>query len=352
MSRAAEPDSARPATVLIWAALAAVYVCWGMTYLAIRVANRTLPPLMAASVRYLVAGGLLYVWAIRRGDRDGDRPTRTHWISAAIIGGFLLFGGNGGVVLAERTIPSGLTALLIALVPLWIALFDRIIFKQRRKPQVTLGLVAGFGGAALLVGASARGHVDLTGMTFAVGASLAWASGSLFGRNAPLPRRPLVGVAMEMICGGAFLAVGAIVAGELGQLHWSKFSAASLLGLAYLITGGSWIGFASFAWLLRNARTSLVFTYAYVNPVVAVFLGWLILGERVTARSFVAGAIIVAAVALIISGGGARRGEELGAEVGDEPGADVQGELALERVSHAEEHGLAEHRRGELEADG
>ncbi len=352
MSRPAESDTARTAPVFIWAALGAVYVCWGMTYLAIRVANRTLPPLMAASVRFLVAGVLLYAWAIRRGDREGDRPTRTHWRSAAIVGGFLLLGGNGGVVWAERTIPSGITALLVATVPLWIALFDRIIFKQRQRPQVTLGLVAGFGGAALLVGASARGHVDLTGMLFVVGASIAWATGSLYGRTAPLPRRPLVGVAMEMLCGGAFLAVGAIATGELGQFHWSKFSSASLLGLAYLITGGSWVGFASFAWLLRNARTSLVFTYAYVNPVVAVFLGWLILGERVTARSFVAGGIIVAAVALIISAGGARREDGSAVEGSDERRPSGEAELALERVRRAEQDRLAEHRRGELESDG
>ncbi len=352
MSRSAPTNTSRATPVLIWSALGAVYVCWGMTYLAIRVANRTLPPLMAASVRFLVAGVLLYAWAIRRGDREGDRPTRTHWRSAAIVGGFLLFGGNGAVVWAERTIPSGITALLVALVPLWIALFDRLIFKRRQRPQVTLGLVAGFGGAALLVGASARGHVDLTGMLFVVGASVAWATGSLYARNAPLPRRPLVGVAMEMLCGGAFLAVGATLTGELGRSHWSNFSPASLLGLAYLITGGSWVGFASFAWLLRNARTSLVFTYAYVNPVVAVFLGWLILGERVTVRSFVAGGIIVAAVALIISAGGARREDDLSAEGSDERRASGETDLALEGVRRPEQDRLPKNRRGELEPDG
>jgi drug/metabolite transporter (DMT)-like permease len=189
-------------------------------------------------------------------------------------------------------------------------------------------------------------------MLFVVGASLAWASGSLYGRTAPLPFRPLVGVAMEMLCGGALLAIAAVATGELGKFHVSNFSAASLLGLAYLITFGSWVGFASFVWLLRNARTSLVFTYAYVNPVVAVFLGWLILGERVTVRSFLAGGIIVAAVALIISAGGTRRETDSGPEKSDERRAGVEGELALERVRHTEQNRLAEHRRGELEADG
>ncbi len=352
MSRPATRTSVRATPLLIWAALGAVYIIWGTTYLAIRVANRTLPPLMAASVRFLVAGALLYAWAIRRGDREGDRPTRRQWRSAAIVGGLLLFGGNGAVVWAERTIPSGITALLIAVVPLWIALFDRIIFKERQRPQVVVGMVAGFGGAALLVGTSARGHVDLTGMLFVVAASLAWASGSLYGRTAPLPLRPLVGVAMEMLCGGALLAIAAVATGELGKFHVSNFSAASLLGLAYLITFGSWVGFASFVWLLRNARTSLVFTYAYVNPVVAVFLGWLILGERVTVRSVVAGGIIVAAVALIISAGGTRRETDSGPEKSDERRAGVESELALERIRHAEQNRLAEHRRGELEADG
>jgi drug/metabolite transporter (DMT)-like permease len=300
---------------MIWTALGAVYVIWGTTYLAIRVVNRTMPPLLAAGARFLIAGGVLYAIAIRRGDREGDRPTVEHWRSAAIVGGLLLFGGNGMVVWAERTIPSGVTALIIGLVPLWMALFDRVLFHRRLATRTIVGLVGGFGGAALLVGGSATaGHVDLFGMLFALGASVCWAGGSLYSRTAPLPQRPFVFVAMEMLCGGALLTVVGISVGELGHLDLGSYSTASIVGLLYLITVGSWGGFASYVWLLRNARTSLVSTYAYVNPVVAVFLGWLILDERVTLRTFVAGGIIVVAVALIISAGGARRTDEKEAE--------------------------------------
>lgn len=316
MSSPAPHTTNRAPLSLIWTALGAVYVIWGTTYLAIRVVNRTMPPLLAAGVRFLIAGGVLYALAIRRGDREGDRPTLEHWRSAAIVGGLLLFGGNGMVVWAERTIPSGVTALIIALVPLWMALFDRLIFRHHLATRTVVGLVGGFGGAALLVGGSATaGHVDLTGMLFALGASICWASGSLFSRNAPLPSRPFVFVAMEMVCGGVLLTVVGIALGELRQTDVAGFSTASIVGLAYLITIGSWGGFASYVWLLRNARTSLVSTYAYVNPVVALFLGWLILNETITVRLLVAAAIVVVGVAIIISGNGAaHRGEPVEAE--------------------------------------
>jgi drug/metabolite transporter (DMT)-like permease len=187
---------------------------------------------------------------------------------------------------------------------------------------------------------------------FALGASVCWASGSLYSRTADLPARPFVFVAMEMLCGGALLMAAGIAVGELGQIDVAGFSAASLLSLAYLITIGSWGGFASYVWLLRNARTSLVSTYAYVNPVVAVFLGWLILDESVGLRTFVAGAIIVVAVALIISAAGARRTDaETTSEDLEEPGPSVEGELALEGVGDAEHGRLAEDRPSHLEPD-
>ncbi len=307
MSRPAAETVSRPRVAAIWLALGAVYVIWGTTYLAIRVVNETLPPLLAAAVRFLVAGSLLYAWAVRRGDVEGDRPTPTHWRSAALIGLLLVFGGNGAVVWAERTIPSGLTALIIALVPLWMALLDRLFFGGRLRARTVIGLVAGFGGAALLLRLHAAGGVDVPGMLVAVGASVSWATGSLLSRGVALPRRPLVGVGMEMLIGGAALVLAGVAAGELGRLDVSRFSAASLLGLAYLIVIGSWVGFTSYLWVLRVARTSLVSTYAYVNPVVAVFLGWLILDEPVGLRTLVAGGIVVASVALIISAGGTHR---------------------------------------------
>jgi drug/metabolite transporter (DMT)-like permease len=307
MSRAGAVTGSRPRLAAIWSALTAVYVIWGTTYLAIRVVNQTLPPLLAASVRFLVAGALLYAWAVRRGDVAGDRPTRAHWRGAAAVGLLLVVGGNGAVVWAEKTIPSGITALLIALVPLWMALLDRSFFGGRLPPRAVIGLVAGFGGAALLVGVNVTGRVDPVGMLVAVGASLSWATGSLVSRTAHLPRRPLVGVGMQMLVGGAVLAVAGVLAGELGRIDVEGFSRASVLALTYLIVVGSWGGFSAYLWLLRVARTSLVSTCAYVNPVVAVFLGWLILGERVDLRTVLAGGIVVASVALIVSAGGAHR---------------------------------------------
>jgi drug/metabolite transporter (DMT)-like permease len=310
MSRPAAVTASRPRLAAIWVALGAVYVIWGTTYLAIRVVNQTLPPLLAAAVRFLVAGSLLTAWSLRRGDVESDRPTRAHWRSAAIVGLLLVFGGNGAVVWAERTIPSGLTALIIALVPLWMALLDRLFFGGRLRPRAALGLVAGFAGAALLLGVNAAGDVHLGGMLVAVGASISWATGSLISRTAHLPRRPLVGVGMEMLVGGAALALAGVLAGELGGIHVERFSRASLLALAYLIVVGSWIGFTAYLWLLRVARTSLVSTYAYVNPVVAVFLGWLILGEHVGLRTVLAGGIVLASVATIVSAGAAHREPE------------------------------------------
>jgi drug/metabolite transporter (DMT)-like permease len=310
MSRPAAVTASRPRLAAIWVALGAVYVIWGTTYLAIRVVNQTLPPLLAAAVRFLVAGSLLYAWSVRRGDAEGDRPTREHWRSAALVGLLLVFGGNGAVVWAERTIASGLTALIIALVPLWMALLDRLLFGGRLRPRAALGLVAGFAGAALLLGVNAAGDVHLAGMLVAVGASVSWATGSLVSRTAHLPRRPLVGVGMQMLVGGTALALAGVLAGELGGIHVERFSRASVLALAYLIVVGSWIGFTAYLWLLRVARTSLVSTYAYVNPVVAVFLGWLILDEHVGLRTVLAGGIVLASVATIVSAGAVHREPE------------------------------------------
>ena len=321
MTRTAEPTDVRaaPSPALIWGPLLAVYLIWGTTYLGIRVVNETLPPLLAAGIRFVIAGGALYLWSIRRGDREGDRPGAAQWRAALIVGALLLVGGNGGVVWAERTVPSGVVALIIALVPLWMALFDRISLRSQLGARTVIGLMLGFAGTALLVGQGVdAGSFDLRGAMFAFGASIAWASGSLYSRRAPLPARPLVGNGMQQLVGGALLLLVATLVGELGDVHPEEFSTASILALGYLIVFGSLIAFTSYLWLLRTARTSLVATYAYVTPVVAVFLGWLILDEPVGLRTIVAAAVIVVAVALIVSAGGARREEAAGG--GDERG--------------------------------
>ncbi len=290
---------ASPASV--WAALVAVYIVWGSTYLAIRVTVETIPPLLSAGIRFLVAGAILYALTIRRGDAAGDRPRAVHWRSATVIGALMLFGGNGLVSVAEQRVPSGLASLIIASVPLWMVTIRAGLLRERVRWMETAGLLLGFGGIILLADPFGEGGADLIGVGTLLVASLAWASGSLFARRAPLPARPLVGTAMQMLAGGAVLTVAATVAGEWADLDVAAISLESLLGLGFLIVFGSLVGFASYVWLLRSARTSLVSTYAYVNPIVAVFLGWAILGEAVTARTLLAGAVIVTAVALIVS---------------------------------------------------
>jgi drug/metabolite transporter (DMT)-like permease len=311
MTAAAQRFDGRARPALVWTALAAVYVIWGTTYLAIRVTNETLPPLIAAGFRFLVAGAVMYAIAIRRGDVASDRPGRAQWRAAAVVGCCLVVGGNGFVVLAERTIPSGIASLIIALEPLLIALIDGVLLRRGIRWITVFGLALGFAGAVLLIGGAAfDGGAPLSGLLVCAAATLSWTGGSLYSRTAPLPRRPLVGAGMEMLIGGAVLVVAGAIRGEIPLIRVEDFSTASLLAFGYLIAFGSWVGFTSYVWLLRNARTSLVSTYAYVNPVVAVFLGWLILDETVTVRTVVAGAIIVVAVAIIISTGGTARREE------------------------------------------
>lgn len=306
-SETIDPNGRAASTGTIWIALASVYVVWGSTYLAIRVAVRTMPPLLMASVRFLIAGGLLYVWAIRRGDRE-DRPTQAHWKSAFVVGTALLLGGNGLVVIAERTVDSGIASLLVATVPLWMVLMSRFVLRETVSWREGIGVAVGFSGVALLV---QPGNGDgVTGPVLLVLASVAWAAGSLYARNAPFPARPLVGTAMQMLAGGVALGIAGVAGGEIGRVRFEAMSLESILGFVYLIVFGSLVGFTAYAWLLRVARTSLVSTYAYVNPVVAVLLGWGVLGERITPRVLIAGVVIVGAVALIVSARAAGRSRD------------------------------------------
>ncbi len=296
-------QDARPTTPRVWAALLTVYVVWGSTYLAIREAIRTIPPLLMSSTRFLIAGGLLYAVAGRRGDRVGDRPRWPQWRSALVVGGLLLFMGNGGVTWSEQYVPSGITALLIATIPLWMVVVGRLVFRERLGVREAMGVAVGFGGIVLLVlgTGTGGGHLDPRGVVGCLVAATCWATGSLYSRRAALPARPLVSTAMQMLAGGVFLAIVGVATGELGDVHPSRISLTSLLGLAYLIVFGSLLAFSAYVWLLRNARLSLVATYPYVNPIVAVFLGWAILSEPVTLTTVLAGGVIVVAVALIVS---------------------------------------------------
>jgi drug/metabolite transporter (DMT)-like permease len=286
-----------------WAALGTVYVVWGSTYLAIRVAIETLPPFLMAATRFLVAGSLLFAFSARRGGHARDRIGPAQWRAAAIVGGALLLGGNGGVVWAEHRIASGAAALLVAMLPLWMAILDRVCFGRRLSRRGVLGLGLGFCGLVLLVGHDGgrvdSGGVDPLGAAVCMLASFSWAAGSVYARTASLPHRPLVATAMEMLAGGFLLTLVGLAAGEAGRVRLDAFSTRSVLALAYLIVFGSLLAFSAYVWLLHRAPLPLVATYAYVNPVVAVVLGWLLLDEPITPRMIVAGSIIVVAVALI-----------------------------------------------------
>jgi drug/metabolite transporter (DMT)-like permease len=305
------PNARRGAsTAVIWTALSLVYVAWSTTFVGISVANETIPPMVAGGLRFLVAGGLLLPVALSFGDRTGDRPKATHWRGAAVVALFMMFGGNGGIVWAERTIPSGMAGLAIATVPLWMVAIDRVVLGHRQPRRVVIGLAVGFVGAALLVGGNAlEGEIDMGGLILALGAAASWAIGSIYQRHARLPERPLVAAGMEMVvAAGVFFVVAGLI-GEFGEFHSSAVSRASWIAVGYLVVVGSWIGFTSYLWLLRNARTSLVATYAYVTPIGAVIVGSLILDESFTPATLIAGALIVVAVALIVSGGGSARAD-------------------------------------------
>jgi drug/metabolite transporter (DMT)-like permease len=270
----------------VWAALAAVYVLWGSTYLAIDLAVETLPSFLMLAVRFLIAGSLLYVVS----SRGAERPRLVHWRSALAVGGALLLFGNGGVAYGVQHVDTGVVALIVGSVPLWMAVLDRVVYGQ---------LVLGFGGIAFL--ARPTGEGSLVGVGVVLLGSLAWAAGSLYARKAPAPANALQGASMQMLAGAALLAVAGIGTGELGELDLGAASSSSWLALVYLITLGSLVGFSAYIWLLKVAPTHLVGTYAYVNPVVAVLLGSLWLGEPITPSILIGGAAIVVAVALIVS---------------------------------------------------
>ncbi len=299
LRRTAGSRAATPA-VRVWLGLLTVYLLWGSTYLGIKDSIATIPPFLMAALRFLIAGGVLYAVAVRRGDTVGDRPGAPQWRATLLMGAALLVGGNGGVILAEQYIPTGVTALLVATSPLWMALLDRVIFGRRLPPLVIVGLIVGFSGVAFLIGAPGPGRLKLVGALLAIAAPISWATGSVFTRHVRLPARPLVAASMEMLWAGLIFALAGLATGELGQLHLHTISTGSVVALLYLITFGSLIGFSAYVWLLRAAPLSLVSTYAYVNPVVAVILGAMFIGEALTLRTLIAGGIILSAVALIV----------------------------------------------------
>jgi drug/metabolite transporter (DMT)-like permease len=286
----------------IWTALIAVYIVWGSTYLAIRYAVETIPPFMSAGLRFLISGLILIIWRRLAGD---EMPTRNQWKSVAVIGTLLLLGGNGLVSWAEKTIPSGIAALIIGAVPMFMVVAEALR-PGGIKPTVRLiiGLLIGFGGIYLLVGPSEFAgnlHLSPLGVVALLTACLLWAIGSVYSKHAELPKSALMMTASEMLTGSISLFIVSALSGEMKSFNPAQVSVNSWLGLAYLIAFGSMIGFVSYIWLLQNAPISLVSTYAYVNPIVAVFLGHLFLKEALTLRVLFASAIIIGAVIFINS---------------------------------------------------
>lgn len=298
-----DPSKRVPASPrLIYLAYAAVYIIWGSTYLAISIGIESIPPLLVPALRHLSVGVVFYP-LFRYLSKE--KPTLTQWITCSVTGVLLLVGGNGTVSWAEKFVPSGITALLVATVSLWMVLIDWLRpGGTRPAPRVFVGLFLGFAGLVLLVGPKNLGgaeRVNPFGTLVLVLASLSWAYGSIYSRHHPLPHSPLLGVAMQCLAGGGVLLLAALFTGEFREFHLAQVSTRSWLALFYLAAFGSALGFSAYVYLLKHSNATHVSTYAFVNPVVALVLGWALGGEAVTLRTILASVVILAAVILVIT---------------------------------------------------
>ena len=310
-----------PPRARLFLAFSAIYIIWGSSYLGIRVAIETIPPFLMAGVRFVIAGAILYVLARARGAAP---PARGHWPPSVVLGTLLLVGGNGTVVWAEQWLPSGLTSLIVSLEPIWIVIL-LWLGPRRARPEwrVVFGMLWGFAGAALFVSPAelVRGpRVDITGALVLIGGSVSWACGALYSRGAKLPASAPLATAMQMLAGGAILLALGNARGEWRLLNLAGVSHRSLVALVYLIVFAGVITFTAFIWLLRVTSPAVVATHGFVNPVVAVFLGWALAGEPVTPRTILASAVIVSAVALVVTARGGEPAAEI-AQAGEEPRA-------------------------------
>lgn len=296
------PEARRRARSQVVAAFVAVYLIWGSTYLAIVFAIATMPPLFMAAIRFLIAGTVLYAWARLRG---APAPRPVQWLWAGLLGALFFLVGNGTVVWVEQRLPSGLTALIVAMVAVWTAIVEW--FRpggSRPSGMVLTGIILGFLGVALLV-LPTGGHqagVDLTAVMLLMSSCLCWAFASVFSKNADLPASSPLTSGMEMLTGGVLLFLASVIAGEAGQFSFAAVTPKSWVAFAYLVVFGSLIGFTCFAFLLKATTPNKVATYGYVNPMVAMFLGWALGGESLSTTSLVASLVIVLSVVLIITG--------------------------------------------------
>ena len=298
---------------LVLAAFAAIYLIWGSTYLAIKYAVETVPPFFMTGARFLIAGSVLYAWSIlraRRGGPDAEprqpvQISRRRWRDAFIVGALLIVGGTALVGWAELSVPSGVTSLILATTPLWmVAMESAVEAKQLPTPRVIAGILVGIAGLAVLVGPSlfaGDGEFNLLGVASLAFAALTWSAGAMFSRRAAVPASPVRATAMQMLAGALLSVVVGFAIGEYRQMSFDAISPASMIAVGYLVVAGALVGFTAYLWLMRVSTPSRVATHAYVNPVVAVLLGWAILAEVVTARTGVAMGIIVLGVVLIVS---------------------------------------------------
>jgi drug/metabolite transporter (DMT)-like permease/GNAT superfamily N-acetyltransferase len=295
------PGAAAPPGWLVWSALGTIYLIWGSTYLAIRVMVETVPPLLGAGVRFLLAGLIFYaVLRLRRG-AAAVSFSRPNLLAAAAAGTLLCFGGNGLVTVAEQNVPSGIAAVVIASVPLWIVLFRKLSHESINGVAL-VGVLIGFAGVAILLLPGERPEgASIGGMLLIVVAAACWAIGSYYPRRWPMPPDAMLSTALQMITAGAVMVVVGSAVGELGDVHISEFSTKSIAGFVWLVTAGSLVAFTAYVWLLKNAPISKVATYAYVNPVVAIFLGWALLSEKITSTVVIGATLIIASVALVVS---------------------------------------------------
>lgn len=294
--------------IKIIAAFAAIYIIWGTTYLGIRIAVETIPAFFMAGMRFLIAG-IISLAFLRL--RRVPLPTRRQWRGAAVVGAFLVVGGNGLVTWSEQQVPSGIAALVVATVPLWITLLDWLFFNGKKPgKQAALGLMMGFTGIGLLIG---RGQlfgtlkVDWLSAAVLMAAPVLWSVGSLQSRRANLPENVFMSTAVEMLVGGGLLMLAGLVTGEASRLNLAAISPGSVLAMLYLTIFGSIVALTAYVWLLKTVQAATVSTYTYVNPVIAVFLGWLILSEPITSQTVVAVGVIVSSVLLITTQGRQRR---------------------------------------------
>lgn len=283
----------------VLAAFFAIYVIWGSTYLAVAFAIETLPPLMMAGVRFLLAGGLLYAWARHRG---AERPLPVNWSAAALVGGALILVGTGGAVWAQQRVPSGITAMLITTVPLWIVVLDWLRPRGTRpESRVLIGLLAGFAGIALLTGPAAVPggmNIDRVGAAVLMLASISWAAGSLFARTARMASCPILSTAMQLLTGGTLLTLAGAGLGEWRRFDIGLVSSSSLIAFGFLVAG-SLVAYTAYTWLLGVESPAKISTYAYVNPIVALILGWVVASEVLDLRTVSAMAVILAGVVAI-----------------------------------------------------